>query len=99
VHDLAADDGTISVERGKRYFAPGERVMFDDLCMKIGNDLGNLIAEGQGRYDVAGPPSAGAQADVAANPQPISGNRSAVSADLVGSAGTNGHPELIRRQF
>jgi hypothetical protein len=39
VRELAADDGTISVERGERYFAPGERVMFDDLRMKIGNDL------------------------------------------------------------
>jgi hypothetical protein len=24
----AADDGTITIERGERHFAPGERVMF-----------------------------------------------------------------------
>jgi len=26
--ELAADDGTITIERGERHFAPGERVMF-----------------------------------------------------------------------
>jgi hypothetical protein len=33
---LAADDGTISIERGERHFAPGERVMF----LKNDRDLG-----------------------------------------------------------
>ena len=34
--ELAADDGTISIERGERHFAPGERVMF----LKNDRDLG-----------------------------------------------------------
>jgi Ti-type conjugative transfer relaxase TraA len=34
--ELAADDGTISIERGERYFAQGERVMF----LKNDRDLG-----------------------------------------------------------
>ena len=34
--DPAADDGTISIERGERHFAPGERVMF----LKNDRDLG-----------------------------------------------------------
>jgi hypothetical protein len=48
--ELAADDGTISIERGDRYFAQGERVMFlkndRDLGVKNGS-LGTVAAVNQ----------------------------------------------------
>ena len=45
--ELAADDGTISIERGERYFAPGERVMFlkNDRELGVRNGTFGTVAE------------------------------------------------------
>ncbi len=40
--ELAADDGTISIERGERYFAQGERVMFLKNDRELGVKNGSL---------------------------------------------------------
>jgi hypothetical protein len=40
--ELAADDGTISIERGDRYFAQGERVMFLKNDRELGVKNGSL---------------------------------------------------------
>src|SRR5712692_3071312 len=40
--ELAADDGTISIERGERYFAHGERVMFLKNDRELGVKNGSL---------------------------------------------------------
>src|SRR6266852_6905688 len=40
--ELAADDGTISIERGERYFAEGERVMFLKNDRELGVKNGSL---------------------------------------------------------
>ena len=40
--ELAADDGTISIERGERHFAPGERVMFLKNDRELGVRNGTL---------------------------------------------------------
>jgi Ti-type conjugative transfer relaxase TraA len=40
--ELAADDGTISIERGERYFAPGDRVMFLKNDRELGVKNGSL---------------------------------------------------------
>jgi hypothetical protein len=40
--ELAADDGTISIERGERYFAPGARVMFLKNDRELGVKDGSL---------------------------------------------------------
>src|SRR5713101_5095947 len=42
VRELAADDGTISIERGERYFAPGERVIFLKNDRELGVKNGSL---------------------------------------------------------
>ena len=42
VRELAADDGTISIERGERYFAQGERVMFLKNDRELGVKNGSL---------------------------------------------------------
>jgi Ti-type conjugative transfer relaxase TraA len=42
VRELAADDGTISIERGERYFAPGDRVMFLKNDRELGVKNGSL---------------------------------------------------------
>ena len=42
VRELAADDGTISIERGERYFAEGERVMFLKNDRELGVKNGSL---------------------------------------------------------
>ena len=42
VRELAADDGTASIERGERYFAPGERVMFLKNDRELGVKNGSL---------------------------------------------------------
>ncbi len=45
--ELAADDGTISIERGERYFAPGDRVMFlkNDRELGVKNGTLGTVAE------------------------------------------------------
>jgi hypothetical protein len=40
--ELAADDGTITIERGERHFAPGERVMFLKNDRELGVKNGTL---------------------------------------------------------
>ena len=40
--ELAADDGTISIERGERHFAPGDRVMFLKNDRELGVKNGTL---------------------------------------------------------
>jgi len=40
--ELAADDGSISIERGERYFAQGERVMFLKNDRELGVKNGSL---------------------------------------------------------
>ena len=40
--ELAADDGTISIERGERHFAPSERVMFLKNDRELGVKNGTL---------------------------------------------------------
>jgi Ti-type conjugative transfer relaxase TraA len=42
VRELAADDGTISLERGERYFAQGDRVMFLKNDRELGVKNGSL---------------------------------------------------------
>ena len=42
VRELAADDGTISIERGERYFAQGDRVMFLKNERELGVKNGSL---------------------------------------------------------
>ena len=49
--ELAADDGTISIERGQRYFAKGERVMFlkNDRELGVKNGSLGIVTEVSGR--------------------------------------------------
>jgi Ti-type conjugative transfer relaxase TraA len=66
VRELAADDGSISLERGERYFAQGDRVMFlkndRELGVKngtlgsvaeVGEDAMRVVLDGAGRREIS----------------------------------------------